>query len=216
MRIQGRVSQDVLTVQNHELHRRLGWTASTGRGLLSGGAGQGGRGRAGDPGVLVRPEAQVQGQGGGGGCVLDTFPAEVQRTLLNVFVWFLQQSGDISESESPLQARVQAALITGARWRGCGVQGVVLRTCLCLTANTGKGDTELLLDRNVFLENHLSSLATVLLLAPVLGVQPPPGAARLPPDPPAAEDGVLAHVVDLPYLGAGRGVAALCSLRHGA
>ena len=58
MRIQGRVSQDVLTVQNHELHRRLGWTASTGRGHLSGGDG-GGRGRAGDPGVLVRPEAQV-------------------------------------------------------------------------------------------------------------------------------------------------------------
>ena len=212
MRIQGRVSQDVLTVQNHELHRR---TASTGRGHLTGGGGQGGRGRAGDPGVLVRPEAQVQGQGGGGGggCVLDTFPAEVQRRLLNVFVWFLQQSGDISESESPLQPRVQAALITGARWRGCGV---VVRTCLCLTANTGKGDTELLLDRNVFLENHLCSLATGLLLAPVLGVQPPPGAARLPPDPPAAEDGVLAHVVDLPYLGPGRGVAALCSLGHGA
>ena len=96
------------------------------------------------------------------------------------------------------------------------VDWIVVRTCLCLTANTGKGDTELLLDWNVFLENHLSSLATGLLLGPVLGVQPPPGAARLPPDPPAAEDGVLAHVVDLPYLGPGRGVAALCSLGHGA
>ena len=55
MRIQGRVSQDVLTVQNHELHRLGGRlrTASTGRGHLSGGGGQGGRGRAGDPGVLV-------------------------------------------------------------------------------------------------------------------------------------------------------------------
>ena len=61
MRIQGRVSQDVLTVQNHELHRRLRWRLRTGRGHLSsgGGGGQGGRGRAGDPGVLVRPEAQV-------------------------------------------------------------------------------------------------------------------------------------------------------------
>ena len=100
---------------------------------------------------------------------------------------------------------------------GCrvqGVGGVVLRTCLCLTANTGKGDTEFLLDRNVFLENHLSPLDTGLLL-PLLGVQPPPGAARLPPDPPAAEDGVLAHVVDLPYLGAGRGVCTLRSLGHG-
>ena len=57
MRIQGRVSQDALTVQNHELHRRLYGglvrTASTGRGHLTGGGGQGGQGRAGDPGFLV-------------------------------------------------------------------------------------------------------------------------------------------------------------------